>query len=405
MALPSSQLVLLGNTPVGRLQVDGTGAIEFRLLESYKTLFPRPVLGQAFLDDPDEVWRSRVRLPAWFSNLLPEGALRELIARKADAKLVHEYALLHQLRDDLPGNVFLRDEEGSDRADVLDEPDAQTDAGDAVPWKFSLAGVQLKFSGMRSGERALTIPVSGSGGDWIVKLPDQRFPGVPANEHATMSWARASGIDVPEFELIEVSQITGLDLVGLGMREAQALAVRRFDRPQPGHRVHIEDFAQIVGVYPAAKYTKINYEGLGRLILAIASRSAFEEYLRRLVFMLASGNADAHLKNWSLIYRDGHTAELSPAYDLVSTIQYITDDTLALNLGGSKKWGAVSVATFDRLAVKLRLEPLAVRSIIEETVEKVLRSWRLDGANFGFTLEQRDRLDRHLADIPLLTRQ
>lgn len=402
MALPSSQLVLLGDMPVGRLQVDRTGAIEFRLLESYKSLFPRPVLGQVFVDEPDEVWRSRVRLPVWFSNLLPEGALRELIARKADAKLVHEYALLHQLRDDLPGNVILRDEEGGDRTDVLDQSDAQPDASDSVPWKFSLAGVQLKFSATRSGEGSLTIPVSGRGGDWIVKLADQRFLGVPANEHATMSWARASGIDVPEFELIDASRIAGLDFVGLGMRETQAFAVRRFDRPRPGHRIHIEDFAQIVGVYPADKYTKINYEGLGRLILAIASRNAFEEYLRRIVFMLASGNADAHLKNWSLIYRDGHTAELSPAYDLVSTIQYIPDDTLALNLGGSKKWRAVSTATFDRLAGKLEMEPPAVRSIVQETIENVLGSWRRDGANFGFTLEQRDRLNRHLADIPLL---
>lgn len=402
MALPSSQLVLLGDTPVGRLQVDSTGAIEFRLLESYKALFPRPVLGQAFLDDPDEVWRSRVRLPAWFSNLLPEGALRELIARKADAKLVHEYALLHQLRDDLPGSVFLRDEEGGDRTSVLDESDGRPDASDTVPWKFSLAGVQLKFSAVRSGERALTIPVSGSGGDWIVKLPDQRFPGVPANEFATMSWARASGIDVPEFELIDVSRITGLDPVQLGLRESQAFAVRRFDRPRPGHRIHIEDFAQIVGVYPAAKYQKTNYDGLGRLMLAIASRSGFEEYLRRLVFVLASGNGDAHLKNWSLIYRDGRTAELSPAYDLVSTIQYIADDALALNLGGSKKWKAVSAATFDRLAGKLRLEPPDVRLVVQEAVEKVLGAWRRDGANFGFTLEQRERLDRHLADIPLL---
>jgi serine/threonine-protein kinase HipA len=401
MALPSSQLVLLGDMPVGRLQVDRTDAIEFRLLESYKAAFPRPVLGQVFVDEPDEVWRNRVRLPAWFSNLLPEGALRELIARKADAKLVHEYALLHQLRDDLPGNVFLRDEEGGGGTDALDESASRLDADGNATWKFSLAGVQLKFSAVRSDERGLTIPVFGSGGDWIVKLPDQRFAGVPANEHAAMSWARASGIEVPEFELIDISRIAGLDAVSLGLGETQAFAVRRFDRPRPGHRIHIEDFAQIVGVHPAAKYTKVNYEGLARMVLAIASRGAFDEFIRRLVFMLASGNADAHLKNWSLMYRDGRTAELSPAYDLVSMIQYIPEDTLALNLGGSKKWLDVSLATFDRLAGKLELEPAAVRSLVLETVERVVGAWQRDGANFGFTLEQRGRIDRHLAAIPL----
>jgi serine/threonine-protein kinase HipA len=405
--IPSSQIVLVGDVPAGHLQVDRQGATAFRLLESYRSSYPRPVLGQQFLDHPDDVFKSRQRLPRWFSNLLPEGALRELVAKKLGATLVNEYALLHQLRDDLPGNVRLLDEEGSGAAiDVESESPPKLDADEDTggDWKFSLAGVQLKFSAFKNDQRGLTIPVTGRGGDWIVKLPDQRFAGVPANEFATMSWARASGIEVPDFELIDVSSIAGHDAVLATIPEPKAFAVRRFDRPTRDQRIHIEDFAQIVDVYPEDKYGKANYEQLAKLVLAIAPRPSFEAFIRRLVFVLASGNGDAHLKNWSFIYRDGASAELSPAYDLVSTIQYMNEDGLALNLGGSKRWEDVSMATFERLARKIRFEAeqgLSMVRLVEQAKAAILDAWASDAKNFGFTKSQRTRVDRHLRTIAL----
>ena len=54
------------------------------------------------------------------------------------------------------------------------------------------------------------------------------------------------------------------------------------------------------------------------------------EFLRRFVFNALIGNADMHLKNWSLIYPDRRAAMLAPAYDFVSTIAYLPDDRLAL---------------------------------------------------------------------------
>ena len=46
------------------------------------------------------------------------------------------------------------------------------------------------------------------------------------------------------------------------------------------------------------------------------------EFVRRLVVNILIGNGDAHLKNWSIIYRDKINPQLAPAYDLVSTIHY-----------------------------------------------------------------------------------
>jgi serine/threonine-protein kinase HipA len=92
-------------SPVGQLNLTRNDGCEFRLLESYRNAYPRPILGQQFVDDPDHVHSSRQRTPPWFSNLLPEGPLRELIARQAGVSVYREFFLLQHLGEDLPGAV------------------------------------------------------------------------------------------------------------------------------------------------------------------------------------------------------------------------------------------------------------------------------------------------------------
>lgn len=401
MTAPSSLVVALGDLAVGRLQVDRNGACSFRLLPSYRDAYPRPVLGQNFLDDLDTVHRSRVRLPPWFSNLLPEGALRELLVRQSGLSSVHEYSLLHRLRDDLPGNVQLLDEEGAKPLVLEDIEQSKVSSTSPLPWKFSLAGMQLKMS-VRQTDRGFTIPVSGVDGDWILKLPDPRLPGVPHNEFATMAWARASGLDTPETALVPLTAVDGLESLPLLSHETHAFAVRRFDRPSANVRTHFEDFAQIVGIYPERKYESLNYESVARVLVATTLASDWQEYLQRLVFMVACGNGDAHEKNWSLIYPDGVQARLSPAYDLVSTVQYLPNEKLALNLGGSKSWTDVNMAAFTRMALKAGMDESATQQIVSQAVQAVMQAWRSNAAEFGYTKAQRERLEPHMQAIPLL---
>lgn len=123
---------------------------------------------------------------------------------------------------------------------------------------------------------------------------------------------------------------------GIGELKGQALAVSRFDRTADGP-VHTEDFAQVFGVFPDDKYKRASYANIGRVIGTETGDAGTAEYIRRLVFSALIGNGDMHLKNWSLIYPDGRTAALSPAYDLVSTIPYIEgEDTSALNYSRTK---------------------------------------------------------------------
>jgi len=97
--------VLLGEVPVGRLALDAGGQAGFVFFDSYRRRYPRPVLGQMFEDDLSGRYVGKGRLPVWFSNLLPEGPLRERAQAELGSRHKHEIFLLAALADDLPGAV------------------------------------------------------------------------------------------------------------------------------------------------------------------------------------------------------------------------------------------------------------------------------------------------------------
>jgi serine/threonine-protein kinase HipA len=218
-----------------------------------------------------------------------------------------------------------------------------------------------------------------------------------------MEWARASGIEVPEIELIELDKIDGLPQSVTGYSEQTAFAIRRFDRPEPGRRIHMEDFAQILGLFPEQKYDRYNYETLASLILGIAGEEALKQYIQRLLFVIASGNGDAHHKNWTLIYPDGVGAHLSPAYDLISTILYMNDEKLALNLAKSKRFQGVGIAPFLRLARRIKVEEGWMRELVSSCREEILAGWQASRGGFDFVPDAAKRVESHLGTVPLFS--
>lgn len=257
-------IIKLGDLAVGDLHRRSGDSWEFAFREGYINLPSRPILGQAFEDDLQRVHRSTLLLPPFFSNLLPEGPLRELLARQAKVNEQREALLLDALGGDLPGAVVATQGDGGD-ATVEDEVSASppTAPDREQRLKFSLAGVQLKLSVLQRGDR-LTLPATGQGGDWIVKLPDSRFPGVPANEISMLQWARRAGIEVPDHRMVRITEIDGLP-GEMAFAESEALAIRRFDR-EAGRRIHQEDFAQVLSLYPHEKYERFNFETIGNIV-------------------------------------------------------------------------------------------------------------------------------------------
>jgi serine/threonine-protein kinase HipA len=392
-------LVKLGEVKVGSLHRRSGDSWEFRFRSDYMQLRSRPILGQYFEDDLERVHRATLRLPPFFSNLLPEGALRELLARQAKVNEQREALLLWALGKDLPGAVVIEagEEElleSEDKPPILE----RTENSSGV-LKFSLAGVQLKFSVIRSGQR-LTLPVSGMGGNWIVKLPDLAHPRLPANEFSMLRWARQVGIEVPDHELVDVASIDGLPREAV-FSEPTALLVRRFDREGKG-RIHQEDFAQVLNLFPGReKYEKFNYETIGSIVKAVAGSGAFLDYCRRLAFVVLSGNGDAHHKNWSLLYPDGVRASLAPAYDLVFTRAYYDTDELALNFRGSKRFEDVGLEGFRRLARRCALDEATVIDEVVDIAERIRSAWVELEADLPLSGEVRKKIRRHLDAIHL----
>ena len=224
----------------------------------------------------------------------------------------------------------------------------------------------------------LTIPTDGMGGSWIVKLPSARFAAVPENEYTMMSLARAVGIDVPPIELIDVPSIRGLPSDANAI-EGKALAVQRFDRGSKGESIHMEDFAQVFGLYPEDKYRHRSYANIAAVLWAETGEASTYEFVRRLVFSVLIGNGDMHLKNWSLLYPDGRSPVLSPAYDFVATLAYIPGDKLGLSFSGSRSLSEITIDQVRRLADNARLPASPLWPIVVETADRTVAEWkRLD---------------------------
>jgi serine/threonine-protein kinase HipA len=326
------------------------------------------------------------RVPPFFSNLLPEGPLREYLAKLADVKPEREFFLLAALGADLPGAVVVepanaKEHQEPERSDAVHAPKQAL--------RFSLAGVQLKFSAVMEATGGLTIPAGGMGGSWIVKLPSARFAFVPENEHAMLVLARRVGIEVPANELVEIDKINGLPEEAHTVGKV-ALAIERFDRLADRTRVHMEDFAQVFGLYPNDKYGHKSYANIASVLWAETGQEATYEFVRRVVFSVVTGNADMHLKNWSLVYPDRRTPVLSPAYDLVSTLPYLPSDTLGLNFGDSRDLHEITKDQIRRFAEAARIPVSPLWKIVTDTTERTVENWK--------TLEHRDALPKEIRE-------
>ena len=395
--------VLLYDQPIGTLTRVGGDRILFAFNDTYVEDENRPVLGLSFKDSLGELITNfkptQTRVMPFFSNLLPEGHMRTYLAERAGVNPAREFFLLWALGMDLPGAITIKPADGEAWPSDDDNNDGdQNHHQNAL--RFSLAGVQLKFSAISETKGGLTIPAKGVGGSWIVKLPSREFAGVPENEFSMMMLARLIGMDVPALQLVDVAMINNLP-EGIGTLNEQALAIDRFDRLKGGNAIHIEDFAQIFQVYPDDKYKKASARNIAQVIAAEGSDVDISEFVRRLTFNTLIGNADMHLKNWSLYYPDHRNAALAPAYDFVSTIPYIPDHNAALNFSRTKRFDEFSKDELSHLAAKAMLPEILVLETAFETVDLFHQHWQTEKKNLPLFSNVINAIEDHLKTIPI----
>jgi serine/threonine-protein kinase HipA len=178
----------------------------------------------------------------------------------------------------------------------------------------------------------------------------------------------------------------------------------RHYRLSDGGAVHIEDFAQIFRVYPDDKYRSGGYRNIAQVIAAEGNQADIVEFIRRLTFNTLIGNADMHLKNWSMIYPDRRSAALAPAYDFVSTVAYIHDDTAALKFSRTKRFDLFTEDELSHLAGKARLPEKLVLDTARETVALFHQHWQAEKANLPLSANVIQALENHLKTIPIARR-
>lgn len=323
---------------------------------------------------------SSQRIPPVLSNLLPEGGLRQWMAQALKVHIDNEFPLMAHMGGNLPGGVMASPIPAGQlplwALDHREQVEAIQIDVEHQQNKFSLAGMQMKFSSVRNQDGRYTIGNDANHDSWIIKTPSTVHKFVPYNEFSAMRLAEAVGVDIPEIKLVELSQLDNLPEIQLP-NEQYAYAIKRFDRDN-GQRIHTEDFAQIFQVYSHEKYKKYNYEQIAKALYSYSHQALkdAQQMARRLLVNILLANGDAHLKNWSVIYTNPQQPNLSPAYDIVSTLPYVEGETeFALNMARNKNWYQVNMASFETWSNRVEMPWQAIKVHLVDVMERARSLW------------------------------
>lgn len=209
--------------------------------------------------------------------------------------------------------------------------DLQSLATQIIQSQMAVTGVQAKvsLSLFRKEEKNLTkkLTIVGLYGDYILKPPSEHYTQLPELESVTMHMAAVCGLQVVPHSLVKLQD------------ETLCYITKRVDRTRKG-KLHMEDMCQLSERLTEDKY-KGSHEQVAKLILKYSSNPLLDvsNFYEQVLFSFFTGNADMHLKNFSLLEKEGLGLSLSPAYDLLPTVLVNPADKeeLALTLNAKKR--------------------------------------------------------------------
>lgn len=230
--------------------------------------------------------------------------------------------------------------------------------------KLSIQGVQPKLSATISVAKQ-EFKIVDQFGTYIIKPQNDLFPELPENEDVTMRMAKVFGLDVPFHGMLYAKD------------GSLSYFIKRFDRYGKGKKIATEDFAQLTGNTRDTKY-RFTMEKLVPVIDEFCSFPAIEkaDFFKRILFCYVTGNEDMHLKNFSLITKNGKTT-LTPIYDFLSSSIAIKnpEEEIALTLKG-KKSNFKATDFIDYYAKdRLQLNEKTVTTILEQ-MHNAIPKWK-----------------------------
>lgn len=339
-----------------------------------------PVRPEAFTD-------SEAR--PYFAGLLPEGRFLRDIARAYSVSADNAFSVLEAIGGECAGAISMvpagepLPEDEPPRWMYLGEvhqllqslptrPLALLEETDGL--RLSLAGAQEKLPVIfRDGKLGITrgFPPSTS----IMKIPDQRFPGLVANEAYCMNLAGMIELDVA------AAVPCPLDSAGHRPGYDEVLFVNRFDRVSgedgTPRRLHQEDFCQAMGIVSEEKYEADGGPGLVDCAELLRQESSLPArdllaLVQTVIFNFLIGNNDAHGKNFSMLREGNGAPRLSPLYDLVSTASFEgLDRKMAMKIGGENRPEYVKLRHWERFANEIRVAMRTVLVASNVAVERI----------------------------------
>ncbi len=259
-----------------------------------------------------------VNLFPYFANLLPEGTRTGRVARSHKTSLDDLFTLLLATAGDAIGDVSIADAKGSEYG-LVERPNEVKTWAELREFRQDTAGVQDKLSGRTAPARLWR-----AGKPCLIKFGNPDFPYLVENEHFFMELARKCGLDAAKTQIQE-------DETG-----EKALIVTRFDRAEKNRKLAQEDGCQVMGLYPASKFSVQFHTLVERMSDQCASPVlAASELIRQYIFAYMIGNGDLHAKNLSVV-EDARSGliKVSPVYDALTTLCYPLDQNMALSMLG-----------------------------------------------------------------------
>ena len=244
--------------------------------------------------------------------------------------------------------------------------DIESLALEVVRSQVTITGVQPKLSvdleKGKGGEKRFTIV--GLWGEYILKPQTEQYPSLPENEDLTMHLASLARIKTVPHSLIRFQD------------GSLAYITKRIDRDKKGVKIPMEDMCQLTEKLTEQKY-KGSHEQIAKKIVEFSAYPVLDliNYFEVLLFCYLTGNADMHLKNFSLYKKVGECV-LAPAYDLLSTKLVIPQDSeeLALTLNGKKS--KLKKVDFDSLLKTMKVDDKAIENVYDK-FRKVIPEWLL----------------------------
>lgn len=318
--------VYFNNDPAGTLEQDTSGRLSFSYLPSYLSS-SHPIPFSVSMPLSDKVYEDGAVRP-FFSNLLPDDMARHRLAQYLGVSEKNPFGLLEIIGGDCAGALSLyhegkepassneqsclplKEEELARLLKLLSERPLLVGEKDI---RISLAGVQNKLAVVLT-EDQIALPAGGRATTHIIKTPIEGISESVFNEYFCLQLARQLKLAVPA---AEVRWAEGLPY----------LLLERYDR-DPDHplRLHQEDFCQALSIPPELKYEVEGGPSLKKCLALLEAHSLYPgvdtlTFLRLVIFNYCIGNADAHGKNFSFLYKQDQP-QLAPAYDLLSTAVY-----------------------------------------------------------------------------------